>query len=381
VTTPIGQSKVTLLPSVFQRPEHGRNTLAYPSPPKPKADVKRAGEAYSNGQATEADLQRIDQWRASHGYVINTFQAWIKGHINRRPYSVEFAQRLKRRRTVLDKLQRRDNFGNLLIGDVSSMHDFAGCRMIFDDIEDLRDFRKYMHSSAITRNVQHQLRHDPEKYDYIEHPKSSGYRGIHDVYKHFPRGSDRMEKEPKPWDGLLVEIQYRTRAQHAWATAVEISDLFDGERTKFEMNISERGEFFAIASEIIARRHEGLSKVFIDFKTEELQARLQELENKLGIMQRLDLLKQFEDEEKLQQHNVLNIFRDKQGDLALEVIPFKSAAPAIAKATELEEDGDSINAVYVRADNPKQLRSAYRNYFNDPVDFVQLLREEAALRS
>ena len=35
----------------------------------------------------------------------------------------------------------------------------------------------------------------------------------------------------------------------------------------------------------------------------------------------------------------------------------------------------SLNAVYVSADNPNQLRSAYRNYFNDPVDFVRLVRE------
>lgn len=353
--------------------------MAYPAPPKPKRDVKRAGESYSLSRATIGDLRLIDQWRASHGYVINTFQAWIKGHINRQFYYVEFAQRLKRRKTVLDKLLRRDSDGQLLIKDVSSMHDFAGCRMIFENLSDLNDFRKYMHSTAVMKNVQHQLRHDPDKYNYIEHPKSSGYRGIHDVYKHFPRGSDRTEKETKPWDGLLVEIQYRTRAQHAWATAVEISDLLDGERTKFELDLTERGEFFAIASEIIARRHEGVNKAFLDKQTPDLQAKLQDLENKLGIMQRLRLLKQFQDEEKLQQHNVLNIYRADDGSLALEVIPFKSAAPAIAKATELEEDGNSVNAVYVRADNPMQLRSAYRNYFYDPVDFVELLEVEAEL--
>ena len=355
--------------------------MPYREPPRPKADVKRAGVAFSNGIATLDDFQKIDQWRASHGYVINTFQAWIKGRINRKEYYVEFAQRLKRRKTVLDKLQRKSLDGELLIKDVSSIHDFAGCRMIFDNLDSLRDFRDYMHSSAVTKNVRHEVRHELSKYDYIEHPKSSGYRGIHDVYKHYPRGSSRAKQETKPWDGLLVEIQYRTRAQHAWATAVEISDLLDGERTKFEMNISERGEFFAIASEVIARRHEEISNSFPEKSIDELQNRLRELEKRLGIMQRLELLKQFEDEEKLQKHNVLNIYRDSEGLLALEVLPFKTAAPAIAKATSLEESGRSLNAVYVRADNPKQLRSAYRNYFYDPVDFVKLLGEGAALGS
>jgi putative GTP pyrophosphokinase len=307
--------------------------------------------------------------------VINTFQAWLKGHINRKKYYIEFAQRLKRRNTVIDKLRRTNADGEPLIKDVSAMHDFAGCRMIFHDINQLHDFRDYIHSSAVMRNVEHSLRHDPQKYDYISWPKFSGYRGIHDVYKHFPRGSKRRQLK-KPWDGLLVELQYRTRAQHAWATAVEISDLLDGERTKFELNTSERGKFFAIASEIIARRHENISQAFVDTDTVDLQEELQRLENELGILRRLELLKQFEDEDSLQKHNVLNIYRKDDGSLELEVLPFASAAPAIAKATELEGSSSSLNAVYVRSDNPKQLRSAYRNYFYDPVDFVKIIQSE-----
>lgn len=349
--------------------------MSYPEPPNNKSAVRRAGQAISSGNASDADFKLVDQWRASHGYVINTFQAWLKKHINRQEFYIEFAQRLKRRNTVIDKLLRKDSGGKPLISDVSGMHDFAGCRMIFDDIARMVEFRKYMHSTAVTKNIEHSLRHEPEKYNYIERPKFTGYRGIHDVYRHFPRGSLRKQ-EKKPWDGLLVEIQYRTRAQHAWATAVEISDLLDGERTKFELDQSERGRFFAIASEIIARKHENYRRAFIDTETLDLQAELQSLENKLGILRRLELLKQFEDEVNLQKHNVLNIFRATDGNFELEIIPFKSAAPAIEKASELEASSTSINAVYVRSDNPKQLRSAYRNYFNDPIDFVKIIREE-----
>ncbi|MCA1286733.1 RelA/SpoT domain-containing protein [Salipiger bermudensis] len=352
--------------------------MAYPEPPLSKSAVRRAGQAISTGVAKDQDFQIVDQWRAAHGYVINTFQAWIKGHINKQPYYVEFAQRLKRRNTVIDKLSRKNAAGQPLISDVASMHDFAGCRMIFDNLKELQDFRSYMHSSQTMRNVEHQLRHDPNKYNYIEHPKFTGYRGIHDVYRHFPRGSIRQQQK-KPWDGLLVELQYRTRAQHAWATAVEISDLLDGERTKFELDTSERGRFFAIASEIIARRHEHIHRAFTEIPTSDLQAELQVLEDKLGILRRLELLKQFEDEEKLQKHNVLNIYRGENGNPALEVIAFKSATPAIEKASELEASDDSLNAVYVRSDNPKTLRSAYRNYFYDPIDFVQIIQSEGDL--
>ncbi|MAC79382.1 MAG: hypothetical protein CML66_15130 [Rhodobacteraceae bacterium] len=353
----------------------GRKMSIWSPPPESKSQVKRAGKRIADGVGAAADFDLVDQWRSSHGYVINTFQIWLKRKIAIKPYNVEFAQRLKRRNTVIDKLKRKNDAGNPLIADVSAMHDFAGCRMIFENLSDLHDFRQYLSSAAVMKNVKHELRYPREKYDYIETPKFTGYRGIHDVYRHLPRGSDRAETR-KPWDGLLVEIQYRTRAQHAWATAVEISDLIDGERTKFEMDQSNRGRFFAIASEIIARKHEHLEKAFLDVSTAELQTQLQELENELGILQRLSALKQFEDEEKLQEHTVLNVFQNPDGSAGLEVIPFKNSGDAIAKATALETSGSSLNAVYVRASNPKQLRSAYRNYFNDPIDFVKIIQEE-----
>jgi putative GTP pyrophosphokinase len=352
--------------------------MSYPEPPISKSTVRKAGQAISAGTASNDDFQLVDQWRASHGYVINTFQAWLKGHIDKQDFDIEFAQRLKRRKTVIDKLQRRDKGGKPLISDVAGMHDFAGCRMIFNDLEQLVNFRRYMHSPAVMKNVEHTLRHESDKYDYIKRPKFTGYRGIHDVYRHFPRGSVRKQ-EKKPWDGLLVEIQYRTRAQHAWATAVEISDILDGERTKFEMDQSERGRFFAIASEIIARNHEKYCRAFVEMATKDLMEELQEIEKRLGILQRLKLIKQFEDEEKLQRHNVLNIYRENDETLKLEVIPFKSAAAAIEKASELEAGIVSLNAVYVRSDNPKQLRSAYRNYFYDPIDFVKIIGQEGDL--
>lgn len=157
---------------------------------------------------------------------------------------------------------------------------------------------------------------------------------------------------------------------------MEISDLLDGEKTKFEMDESPRGRFFALSSEIIARNVEGVANAFGGVSTADLKDELDRLEDSLGILRRLEALKQFEDEEKLGRHNVLNIFQNDQEKLELEVIPFRTAAGAIARATELEESGNSLNAVYVGSENPRQLRSAYRNYFNDPLDFVKMIRGE-----
>lgn len=354
--------------------------MAFNVPPENKSAVRRAGRAISSGRANEEDFALVERWRSAHAYIINTFQAWLKRHIAKQPFEIEFAQRLKRRNTVLGKLKRTDPEGKPLISDVASMHDFAGCRMIFDNLDQLSEFRAYLHSSAVMRNVDHVLRHvdDPEKYNYISRPKFTGYRGIHDVYRHFPRGTNRAE-ERKPWDGLLVEIQYRTRAQHAWATAVEISDLLDNEQTKFELDQSHRGRFFTLASEIFARNVEGIANAFDGIGTDELRSEIQGLEKSLGILRRLKLLKQFEDEEKIQRHTVLNVFKSETGQLKLDVIPFSTPSDAIEHASLLEGSESSLNAVYVRSDNPKQLRSAYRNYFNDPLDFVEMIEAEGGI--
>ncbi|WP_299968908.1 hypothetical protein [uncultured Roseobacter sp.] len=250
--------------------------------------------------------------------------------------------------------------------------------MIFENLDDLKAFRKHLHSNSVMRNVEHELRHDLDKYDYIKCPKFTGYRDVHDVYKHYPRGSTRGQ-DKKPWDGLLVEVQYRTRAQHAWATAVEISDILDGEQTKFELDQSKRGRFFALASEIIARRHEKMTRAFSELTTDDLKSQLQDLEHELGVLGRLAVLKKFESSDELKKHNVLNIYYDEKGRPALEVIPLSTAQKAIEKASKLERNQDSINAVYVRSDNPNQLRSAYRNYFTDPVDFVKIIQEEGEI--
>lgn len=347
--------------------------MAFPEPPDPKKRVKVAGKAIAAGTATDEDYATVDQWRAAHGYVINTFKVWFRRKIAASAVHAEFAQRLKRRNTVIDKLKRKRPDGQPLIHDVTSMHDFAGCRLIFDDISDLVAFRTFMLSNEVLGDVNHKLRHaDPDKYNYIEHPKATGYRGIHDVFLHYPRPHRRGDTRSTPWQGLAVEVQYRTRPQHAWATALEISDILDRERTKFGFAEDARGQFFAMASEIIARRYEGYRRAFPHMNDHALEDAFFRAEDRLGVLQRLGAMRQFGQFERLRKHNVLNIVEGNHGEYHLEVEVFSNAQDAIFRANELEAAANSINAVYVTGE-PAQLRSAYRNYFNDPVDFVSML--------
>ncbi len=58
-----------------------------------------------------------------------------------------------------------------------------------------------------------------QKDDYIEHPKESGYHGIHLIYQY--RSDKRTDN-----NSLKIEVQLRSQLQHAWATAVETVGTF-----------------------------------------------------------------------------------------------------------------------------------------------------------
>ena len=64
------------------------------------------------------------------------------------------------------------------------MHDIAGCRIIFPDIHSLTTFRQDLHRARFAHKRRSM---EEEKWNYINHPKPDGYRGIHDVYEYESR--------------------------------------------------------------------------------------------------------------------------------------------------------------------------------------------------
>jgi hypothetical protein len=55
--------------------------------------------------------------------------------------------------------------------------------------------------------------------NYIEKPKPDGYRGVHLIIKY--RSTAKREYKDQN-----IEVQIRSRLQHAWATAVETCETF-----------------------------------------------------------------------------------------------------------------------------------------------------------
>lgn len=330
--------------------------MALPSKSSIRKAGKNAAKAASIQDVGIEDIEILDEWRKAHLRPLSAVAMWL-----RKPSldttGLAPAQRLKRRDTLLDKL---------ITGraqDASTMHDLGGCRLIFSDIAQLEGFRAYLEKKSRAR---HNLLHEPTKYDYIKSPKSSGYRGVHYVYGYSPSSPELLELE-----GLKIEVQLRTSTQHAWATAVEIADLVSDTRTKFEDGSSAYGQFFRMASELLARHHEGRNSCLPSILLGDLKNDFSNLESKIGLLSRLAKLKEQGDFSKIKQHTVL-AFRN---DDTLEIFGYTKAYRAVEKERELLKDPKCDNVVYVSASTPGSIRSSYRNYMTNPEDFVALLQE------
>jgi len=341
----------------------------FPTPPTRKNQVKQASKriakSSSLSQVSQSDIEIVDQWRVAHAYVLNTFQALLRNKLKNYSDEIEFAQRLKRKRTVLDKISSQR------CSDVLTMHDLAGCRLIFPSRELLDTFRDNFLQS---RHQKHVPKHfdEPDKYNYIKNPKDSGYRGIHDVIRHYPR------KSGGPWDNLLVEIQYRTINQHAWATAVEVADIIKGTRNKFEWSSDDSSYFFRLASEIISRYHEDSSSCLSYMSWTHVWNEFKECERRTNLLSLLKGLESNRGNIRIGKHTVLYVYRDEHtGNLYTMSQRCRSNKSAISEEERLSKRGDILDVVYVKSDKPNTIYSAYRNYFLNSVQFVELI--EAAM--
>jgi len=327
-----------------------------PSRNKVRNAGKRIAKAAGDLWVYRSDVDIVDEWRKAHLKPLSAIAMWL-----RKP-SIDAtglapAQRLKRRSTVLDKLiQGRAS-------DASTMQDLGGCRLIFRDLQSLQNFREYLETGT---RAAHALQHDRDKYDYIASPKVTGYRGVHYVYGYTPSSSSNIELA-----GLKVEVQLRTDTQHAWATSVEIADLVLGARTKFEDGSGQYGEFFRIASELLARRHEGMTGCLPELSDAELRSAFHQEESKHNLLDRLDRLREQGDINKIKEHTVLAF----QTDGTLDIFGYTKAARAVEKERDLIDNPDCAHVVYVRASTPSAIKNSYRNYLTNPADFVKLMRE------
>lgn len=334
----------------WERPGHSRSQVA------------KCGKRLSRDPSPQSeDLDILRNWRACHAYVLSIFAQGLNRKIKDLGLTgVVVTQRLKMKSTIIDKLvQGRAK-------DLSSMHDIAGCRVICNNLEELRLIR----SEFNERRVFHKRISD-EKFNYLSNPKSSGYRGIHDVFSH-----ESKMAEMSPWNGLKVEIQYRTQVQHAWATGVEVCDRIFKDRLKFGQGEAQHAYLFELWSEVLARHLEGMNSCHCELSDRELVESVMSLDAHARVLDAFGKLSSFKGKIKSGRNLLLSIGEDQKP----RVESFASFPKALAAAESVERLGSSgAFAVAVRGRNTNELRSAFRNYFNDTKELTGLV--SASLKS
>jgi len=317
-----------------------------------KTRVALAGNNVRKNRATFEDLNVIDTWRAAHRAVLNTFQAILRTRT--RFKDIVVAQRHKRKMTIFDKLKRFQGMN------LARMDNVAGCRLIFNSVEELYEFRSEFHRAKF----KHKLKNDVDKYDYIKHPKKTGYRGIHDVYEY-----DVNSKSGKQYKGSLVEIQYRTTAQHAWATCVEVIGFITESQPKFRRSDERYEKAMLLAREIIARTAENKNSYLPDLSNIELVSLFKALDSELNLMSMLRGLRSVKSTFSMKRNAILIISKDNK----LEVKTYRDAPSALRALFELERDNPGKDVVLVKADTSEEVRTAFKNYFSDANEFIKLI--------
>ncbi|MDP2750975.1 MAG: RelA/SpoT domain-containing protein [Nanoarchaeota archaeon] len=319
-----------------------------------KKRVTLAGNNFRNDSQTSEDIQVFEDWRSAHRAVLNSFQAILRIRTKGMPISV--AQRHKRKSTILNKLKRYPDM------QLARMDDIAGCRLIFQSIDELNSFRKEFHKAKFN----HILKNDVDKYDYIKKPKATGYRGIHDIYEY-----NVKSEQGKHLKGLSIEIQYRTMIQHSWATAVELIGFITESQPKFQQGDKRYEVTMAHASEIIARAHEGMIGPLPDLDDKNLVELFRKQEKELNLIRTLRGI-EATDIIKSKKKNAILIFSNLN---ELIIKTYESAPEALRELFKLEKEMPGADIVLVRADSNDEIRLAYKNYFSDAHDFLRLIDE------
>lgn len=308
-------------------------------------DENSADDAFSEA------LKTFSNWRAAHGYPLNTAQIVLRGRVRRIAPSGLISQRHKREFSIVRKLQRSHSMR------LTQMQDIAGCRAVVSTVRQVHALSDYYGEDI--------------RDDYIASPAASGYRSIHAV-------SAYQGKTKTAFDGLLVETQLRTALQHAWATAVETVDTFTGSDLKSGYGDAAWKRIFALIGSVFALSESCATVPETPTKLSTINRELRELEADLGLIARLRTW-----------HQTSQVVRDPafrfkkyllieqwpgSGEVKLHTYASGQFEDATRRYSELEQqvtNQNRLQVVMASADSLPALKRAYPNLFVDPTEFLK----------
>lgn len=309
-------------------------------------------------------LEIVENHRASHSFPLLVFRVGLTHRAKKIDSEVIVAQRLKRLPSVDYKLHR---FPTMRL---SHMQDIGGCRAV---VRSVRMVRRLV-TSFKKSDIKHKLL---RVVDYIKEPRDSGYRGVHLIYSYY---SDR-----KPtYNGLKIEVQIRTRLQHAWATAVETIDAFTEQALKGGKGEQQWQRFFAVMGTYIAMKEK--CPIVPDTPTSALGVRGQIM----YLARTLEVDAHLQAYRATLQHSEQNVEGARYYLMELDskawtlnIKGFKTADEGLERYADAEKrntDQPGRDAVLVSANNLEDLKRVFPNYLADTHVFLRTLREAITQR-
>jgi len=309
------------------------------------------------------NLGVINNWRAAHAQPLVTFNMTLRGRSAKIDSRALVAQRLKRLSSIEAKLRDRPSMR------LTQMQDIGGVRAVVGSVSNV--------PALVQQYREAQMQHSLVGVDdYIAQPKPDGYRSVHLIYRYkseFERNS--------VYNGLYVEVQIRSRIQHAWATTVETVSLLTGHALKSTLNVKGGEEkwrrFLALTSSRLAVLEKSAPVPSTPTSVDELRTEAAELATELQVV---DILTTWQEAiRRLPTKNVQGaqafILSIDPHTQTSQAIGFKDLAKAEEEYVRFEKElgPKGIQTVLVSVDRVNKLRSAYPSFFMDTRYFVALL--------
>ncbi len=338
--------------------------MSYTIPNFTRGQVNRAGGVLivpnKTSHAMAEALVLINHWRACHAYPMNTFQATLRWRLKKVCADALVATRMKRLPSIIKKLE--NNSGMQL----ARMQDIGGLRAVVGSVAQVRK----LHAIYTNGSLAHEL---IDTDDYIQTPKTSGYRSLHLIYKY------KNDQAPD-YNGLCLELQIRTRLQHAWATAVETIGSFLNQALKSNEGPEDWLDYFKVVGSAFALIEKcPVADQFAGQSPSNIYKRCVELEKALDVRRKLNAFAVAANA--ITSSNVGGNFHLIVLDAVERTVTISSfgkkrldeANAAYAEAEKVALSHSDMQTVLVSTVSIDSLRRAYPNYFLDTEQFLAAL--------
>lgn len=312
-------------------------------------------------EAFDRCLGIVNNWRSSHSYPLNTFQVGLRTNIRHQKTKAPWivAQRIKRLPAIALKLRLNKSM------QLSQMQDIGGCRAVVPTVRDVNVLVAAYKASGI----KHEL---VRPTDYITKPRSTGYRSVHLIYRY------HSDKNKQTYNGLRIEMQIRSRLQHAWATAVETVGEFIGQALKSNLGEAAWLRFFQLMGSAMATEENTEPVPGTPLKRSDLIKELRHSARELNVERTLRAFGNvMETRVNIEGADLFLIATEPLGKTVhVTGFPRGQSEKAMEKyaATEKQFAGTGAQVVLTSVDSFAKLRRAYPSYFLESRLFMRALK-------